>query len=1099
MLFNKNVLIVILAIAGIGFGIDPYAISDDEYVGYGGVDDAGLGKIGDFPFPTNPMNDRAIGYLLKGKTKNAVTNYGNFISWDEHPFGMWGDYLYLPNVSFLAGVPGHSYSYLYNWETEMEIESGDVTIWCSDDAHDAWYDNGDTNFVGVVFKTKDDKGQVGSQVGDIISFTAESQWMIDDSDVCISLPSSNAYEVSPENANVYGDPTNMQGVGLIFPWAMRPAFSSRPDEQEFERYDYGEDAEEWTSDDNYEYYGATTTESWFTRRGTTWDTDWHSALKSRQNTHNLEVDAGQIFGDTPFTDENNTFPLLAHSAFSETWPVEFNEETAQDEPYWPGWWAEDYYGDEDQETLNDLGMGDCTGTRKDPECWKEVPGRFISDNDVYMEFDDRWAHRGNRVTTNDEYEQAGYPMGLRVMAEAHSYGVAYAEDIMFVTVRVRNESGDWCAFEKDRDGIDVPVTDENGEQVCGDAMIMPDGTKLRRGAGFNYQNVFLGFYMDADALSGDINGYNSGLHTNADDFMEYYDERFKVLNDSLIISMAMIYDFDGFSGSASSGLGRVATQMLDTPLTQEEVDLDLDGFPDRYPGEPLKMTDWHWFDWYSRPGVVSRESNSGPFAGAPGVPQALNKEEIQFKLMAGDTTNLSASEKAYYFHTPNPDTDLDIELNPHFDSLEGLEEEDAFQEGEDGLDCVFIMSCGPFDLDVGEEAPFSFSIIFGEDMDDLVKNARFAQIMYNSHYQGFTPPTVPQVASEVDHNKVTLTWSSNSMTSSDVVTGYTDFEGFKIYKSLDGGNTWGDRDSLYDIYDDMLTDIDGVEVGWEPIAQFDLSAWEDSSFCVYNCVECGEGLPYNNNLECMYANQDNPSICCAEGLIRNVEISGRDLDVSPWFDYGSNTGIYDTFYNTDTGEWEFTFTDTTGACDKCGVIDGMEYTYSVTAYDMGVEKPISVNLVDNGSGVYIPDTVAAASNPFKWADPDGYQSIENSKGTTIHDPNFVTVIPSSGYNPNIGLEQISVVPNPYIVHSQYSETEWVKKLRFTNVPPGGTVKIFTISGELVVTLNTDEDYENGSLYWNLRTINNQEVAPGLYLFAAEYNGDKHLGKFAVVR
>ena len=32
-----------------------------------------------------------------------------------------------------------------------------------------------------------------------------------------------------------------------------------------------------------------------------------------------------------------------------------------------------------------------------------------------------------------------YPIGLKVKAEAHSYGVAYAEDIMFVTLKLRNE------------------------------------------------------------------------------------------------------------------------------------------------------------------------------------------------------------------------------------------------------------------------------------------------------------------------------------------------------------------------------------------------------------------------------------------------------------------------------------------------------------------------------------------------------------------------------------------------------------------------------------------------------------------------------------
>ena len=55
------------------------------------------------------------------------------------------------------------------------------------------------------------------------------------------------------------------------------------------------------------------------------------------------------------------------------------------------------------------------------------------------------------------------------------------------------------------------------------------------------------------------------------------------------------------------------------------------------------MTDWHHFSWYARPGVVEAESNStGCRAGYDGCPVAKNKEEIQFKLMTGDTTNLSS-------------------------------------------------------------------------------------------------------------------------------------------------------------------------------------------------------------------------------------------------------------------------------------------------------------------------------------------------------------------------------------------------------------------------------------------------------------------------
>ena len=39
----------------------------------------GTAKIGDNPFPTNPMSDRARGYLLQGKAQTAITNYGNYI------------------------------------------------------------------------------------------------------------------------------------------------------------------------------------------------------------------------------------------------------------------------------------------------------------------------------------------------------------------------------------------------------------------------------------------------------------------------------------------------------------------------------------------------------------------------------------------------------------------------------------------------------------------------------------------------------------------------------------------------------------------------------------------------------------------------------------------------------------------------------------------------------------------------------------------------------------------------------------------------------------------------------------------------------------
>jgi len=1029
-----------------------------------------ISKIGDNPFPTNPLNDRAIGYLLQGKAQAAISNYGNIINWDEHPMGIWNGYSYLPSVAFLAGVPGQKYSSDFTWENiEFIVDNnGDIIygVWESDDAYNDWFNHGDTNYVGILFEANQDDG---IWEPDSISKTQSKdyinrhhQWAIDHDAKKIAL--STLGELDPNQSR--------SRIGFIYPWALRPKLIQREDQFDF--YNYGQDLEEWTDDDEYMYYGYNVAESWISRQQGSPNGEWQSSTKSRINTHNTTVTNGDIFGETYVTDLDDTYPLLAHSAYSESWPVRYNISTGLNESFWPGWWSEDY----------NINLPGCSQSRKDPDCWEDVEGRFISDMDVYMEFDDRWAHRGNMVNTNNDYEQTAYPMGLKVMMEAHSYGVSYAEDIIFVTVKVRNESGDWCA--EDENGL--PINDASGNQLCGDAMIMPDGTTLNATKGFDYQGTFLGFYFDADVLVGNESGFSSGLHTNDDDFMKYYWEVFERNNERMLISMAMVGDYDGISGSASgfsmngetspgTDFGLVATQLLDSPIATDPVDLDQDGTIDIFPGEPLKMTDWHWFDWYSRPGIVNMESNTSSCnAGDLGCPQARNKEEIMYKIMAGDTTNLSVGEKQWHFHTANPGTDLASELNPHFDSLEGLYEETAFLRDPEGLDCSIFMSCGPFDLPVGREVPFSFCIIFGQNETDLINNARFAQVMYNSKYQGFTPPTRPTVVSESDTGSVTIFWDDAAEHSVDVLTGYSDFEGYKIYKSLDGGKTWGSAA-------DRIFNTDGLFVGWKPYAQFDLSAEKDS-------------------LHCVYSNEYD----CEPGLRRGHSIEGED-PYFPWFSLGNNTGLdfirLDDFEyivsNNDTMKYKFV--------DK-NVVDGFEYTYSVVAYDMGVEAPLDTTFKDLGNGHFSSSIDTNYSNPDKWASPKGYASIENSRGTTILDRNYIEVYP--GIQPQKDLSKIKVVPNPYIVRSDFKETEFLRRIRFTNLPEYCKIRIFTLSGECVAGCgnNTIEHYNphSGNAWWDMRTINNQEIAPGLYIYHVTQLSiedgekiDEQIGKFAIIR
>jgi hypothetical protein len=298
------------------------------------------------------------------------------------------------------------------------------------------------------------------------------------------------------------------------------------------------------------------------------------------------------------------------------------------------------------------------------------------------------------------------------------------------------------------------------------------------------------------------------------------------------------------------------------------------------------------------------------------------------------------------------------------------------------------------------------------------------------------------------------------------VTSYADFEGYKIYRSLDGGETWGSAN-------DMIYDTDGIFVGWRPFKQFDLSAEADSLYCIYQL-------------------DDN----CESDGIRGHSIKGQD-PYFPWFSLGEDTG-FDMIrlsepYVAESDTFRYMYEDD-------AVTNGVEYTYSVVAYDMGVEPPYEITYHQVGVGQYETVIDTNYSNPDKWADPDGYASIQNSKGTTILDRNFVQTYP--GVTPETNLKHVGVVPNPYFVRSKFKETKHLRQIRFTNLTKSCTIKIFTITGEHVSTIEHESE-SSGNAWWDMRTVNNQEVAPGLYIFhVMEKNGinkDPFIGKFAVIR
>jgi len=129
--------------------------------------------------------------------------------------------------------------------------------------------------------------------------------------------------------------------------------------------------------------------------------------------------------------------------------------------------------------------------------------------------------------------------------------------------------------------------------------------------------------------------------------------------------------------------------------------------------------------------------------------------------------------------------------------------------GEDG---DFIYGSGYFPLPAGKTERFSLALVYGHDIQDLLKNRETVQKIYNSDYRFPQPPDKPTVNAVVDDGKVTLYWDRKAEDSIDPVTKEKDFEGYKIYKATDP--------DFNDVR--VVTNINGVVKGYQCLAQYDI-------------------------------------------------------------------------------------------------------------------------------------------------------------------------------------------------------------------------------------------------------------------------------------
>ncbi len=137
-------------------------------------------------------------------------------------------------------------------------------------------------------------------------------------------------------------------------------------------------------------------------------------------------------------------------------------------------------------------------------------------------------------------------------------------------------------------------------------------------------------------------------------------------------------------------------------------------------------------------------------------------------------------------------------------------------------------------------------------------------------------------------------------------------------------------------------------------------------------------------------------------------------------------------------------------------------------------------------------------------DVDGLESGRaNLQAGQIVNQNTVELRATNSANDR--LEEVRVVPNPYIISALWERKrlgsplfgEPVRDLAFTNLPARCTIKIFSLDGDLVKTIQHING--TGTEFWDIRSDFNQLLATGVYFYHIKADSGEKIGKFAIVR
>lgn len=363
------------------------------------------------------------------------------------------------------------------------------------------------------------------------------------------------------------------------------------------------------------------------------------------------------------------------------------------------------------------------------------------------------------------------------------------------------------------------------------------------------------------------------------------------------------------------------------------------------------------------------------------------------------------------------------------------------------IDPVF----GPFELGPSKKVHWWTGIVMGGDLYEMRKNADQLYRDFvgqdgipgtEDDWQVVSPPMSPRLIAVRGDNQITLRWNpnyavgGNTETDPDPRSGVVDFDGYIVWRSNIG-----------------------FDSGWEPILWVDklsnnANVFHPWGWRIKNAGNRTERIPDGPGGTGTDYNEPDltktPAVTY-ENLKTSFPTPAREGSAVR---VRKVSGYYELVDGVDSGG------------EPSGVLsNGTRYYYAVVAYDFG------------------------AITPFEATPTAGGRNI-----------NALQVIPLP--NSRNALDQVKVVPNPYKGSANWEE--WtgsgarLGKIYFMNLPAKCTIRIYTVAGDLVRTLEHN-DVAYGAEPWDLTGNAGVQVASGIYVYHIDAPGiGEKIGKFAVL-